>query len=333
MTPNDFSTQLKKQGILPAVLLFSGQEVFLAQQSLKKVEQSIETNFRAWDFVRSDMRDQSVPVVLQDVSTMSFSGERRFVIMDQPVFLSSKGSLEKQDEKNFLNYLQNPESENTLIVNTVGIDIDKRKKIVKALLKSGEKVNFEPLPEREVFKIVKRHLSLAHVLMADDVINYYLRRLAFDLRLVMTNLDKLILFGVSGKAIGQEEIDQLVTAELNESAFDLVTEINRRHLDKALQLYVNLIDRGEAPIRINALLQSQYRLLIQAKALSINDTQLAQKLKIHPYRAKLANQAVSVQTMPQLSNAYLDLAKIDFRLKSTTLDPTMLFEMFLSNNV
>ncbi|WP_372726482.1 DNA polymerase III subunit delta, partial [Oenococcus oeni] len=111
--------------------------------------------------------------------------------------------------------------------------------------------------------------------------NYYFRRLAFNLRLIINNLDKLLLYG-QNHIIDNHVIDFLIAPESTESAFDLIEAINQKKPGKVLKIYEELIDRGEAPIRINALLLSQYRLLIQAKSLKLNDQNLSRLLHIHP---------------------------------------------------
>ncbi|WP_349675671.1 DNA polymerase III subunit delta, partial [Oenococcus oeni] len=182
-----------------------------------------------------------------------------------------------------------------------------------------------------ILQIVKKRFLVADISIEDAVLNYYFRRLAFNLRLIINNLDKLLLYG-QNHIIDKHVIDFLIAPESTESAFDLIEAINQKKPGKVLKIYEELIDRGEAPIRINALLLSQYRLLIQAKSLKLNDQNLSRLLHIHPYRAKLANQLASLKTFGELSNSFLNLSDIELKLKSTRLDPKMLFEIFLSKN-
>ncbi len=331
MTPSDFKKQIKNKQ-LPALIFFTGTEDFLTEQSSNLLENSIDENFRAWDFVKVNAENESIKEILADISTLSFNASRRIVIVENPFFLTAKNSLEKNEENSLLKYLNKPESENSLIINAVNLTLDKRKKTVKNLIKTAENVDFKPLNERQILQIVKRRFSAANISVEDTVLNYYFRRLAFNLRLIVNNLDKLLLYGQS-HLIDNQSIDFLIAPESTESAFDLIEAINQKKPEKVIKIYEDLIDRGEAPIRINALLQSQYRLLLQAKSLKLNDQNLSRLLRIHPYRAKLANQEASLKTYSELSNSFLNLSDIELKLKSTRLDPKMLFEIFLSKNV
>ncbi|MHA5094205.1 DNA polymerase III subunit delta [Oenococcus oeni] len=330
MTPTDFKKQIKNKR-LPALIFFTGTEDFLTEQFSNLLENSIDENFRAWDFVRADVNDTGIKEVLADVSTLSFNASRRIVIVENPLFLTAKNSLEKSEENLLLKYLNNPEGENSLIINAVNFSLDKRKKTVKSLIKTAENVDFKPLDERQILQIVKKRFFVADISIEDAVLNYYFRRLAFNLRLIINNLDKLLLYG-QNHIIDNHVIDFLIAPESTESAFDLIEAINQKKPGKVLKIYEELIDRGEAPIRINALLLSQYRLLIQAKSLKLNDQNLSRLLHIHPYRAKLANQLASLKTFGELSNSFLNLSDIELKFKSTRLDSKMLFEIFLSKN-
>lgn len=331
MTPNDFRKQFQHEQ-LPSVISFTGDEDFVAEQTITALENSVDKNFRSWDFVRANYDNQSIREILADAATLSFNANRRFVIIDNPLFLTTKGSLEKSEETLLLNYLSHPEPENTLIFNAVGLTLDRRKKIVKNLANHAENIDFQPLSQREIVQVTKKRFNEAHISIADNELSYYVQRLGLNLRLIINNLSKLIMYG-QDHLITKGSIDALVTPELTESAFDLVEALNKKQTEKALEIYKNLLDQGQAAIRINALLLSQYRLLLQAKSLSLSDDNLARKLHIHPYRAKLANQSASLEHFSEISNSYLNLADIDLKLKSTNLDPNLLFEIFVSRKI
>lgn len=162
MTPTDFKKQIKNKR-LPALIFFTGTEDFLTEQFSNLLENSIDENFRAWDFVRTDVNDTGIKEVLADVSTLSFNASRRIVIVENPLFLTAKNSLEKSEENLLLKYLNNPEGENSLIINAVNFSLDKRKKTVKSLIKTAENVDFKPLDERQILQIVKKRFLVADI--------------------------------------------------------------------------------------------------------------------------------------------------------------------------
>ena len=58
---------------------------------------------------------------------------------------------------------------------------------------------------------------------------------------------------------------------------------------------------------------------------------IASTLKVHPYRVKLALQKTRVFKRVDLKNAYLGLVHIEERLKKTSQDPELLFQLFMLN--
>ncbi len=80
-------------------------------------------------------------------------------------------------------------------------------------------------------QIVKKRFLVADISIEDAVLNYYFRRLAFNLRLIINNLDKLLLYG-QNHIIDKHVIDFLIAPESTESAFDLIEAINQKNREK-----------------------------------------------------------------------------------------------------
>lgn len=94
MTPNDFRKQFQHEQ-LPSVISFTGDEDFVAEQTITALENSVDKNFRSWDFVRANYDNQNIREILADAATLSFNANRRFVIIDNPLFFDDKRQLGK----------------------------------------------------------------------------------------------------------------------------------------------------------------------------------------------------------------------------------------------
>lgn len=328
MTPTEFDKQLKKND-LPALIVFQGDEDYLSDLAINKISKLNKSDAEGFDFIRYDFRSSNITQIIADSRNISFFGQRRFIIVDFPVFLAGKQPLKKNEEKILDDYLNLPEGNNTLLFNAVNLKLDKRRKIVKSLLKKSLSVNFENPSENYVRVYADNKLKKSGLFIDSDLLDYFLERVSFNLRSIDKELDKLMLYAKTNE-ITKEAVDQLVPAEIDSTAFDLVKMLNNKQITDSIRLYDQLLDNGQSPIKINALLISQYRLLIQAKFLNLSYQSLASRLKVHPYRAKLALQEVSKRNSSTLVKAFLYLSDIDFKLKSTSLDPKMLFELFIS---
>lgn len=97
-------------------------------------------------------------------------------------------------------------------------------------------------------------------------------------------------------------------------------------------MYHELLLQKEEPLKINAILIGQFRLLLQVKILfekGYSQGNLASVLKIHPYRIKLAMQQIKHFSKQTLAQAYLGLEEIEVKIKTGQGQPELLFELFM----
>ena len=84
----------------------------------------------------------------------------------------------------------------------------------------------------------------------------------------MDELQKLFLAAMDDKKITKRMVEDLVPRNLEQNIFDIVTYVLKKDVEKAIQTYRDLLLQKEEPIKINAILLGQFRLLIQVKLLA-----------------------------------------------------------------
>ncbi|GKT02861.1 DNA polymerase III subunit delta [Furfurilactobacillus entadae] len=281
-----------------------------------------------------DMEQTPVAVALDDAMSMPFFGDHRLVLIDKPGFLTGETSRSKVDHDldALLHYIQHPEPTTIFVIMAPYEKLDGRKKIVKVLKKAAVTIETAPLTEQAARQAVIDQAATDQYQLADDALNLLVQRTNADLSLMMSNLTKLELFAVQSKVIDREAVSGLVPQSLADNVFDLVTAVLKRQVSTAVMLYHDLLATGEEPLRINAVLVSQFRLLLQVKVLAsrgLSQGTLAGQLKVHPYRVKLAMQSNHQFSQRDLSRAFLGLINIETQLKQSRQDPELLFNLFM----
>ena len=145
-------------------------------------------------------------------------------------------------------------------------------------------------------------------------------------------MEKLKILAYQEKHIDSSMVQNLVPQSLDENVFDLVTAVLKHDQPRSLSLYQQLLAGQQQPLQINAVLVSQFRLLIQLKVLAhrgLSQGSMASQLNVHPYRVKLGLRTVRQFSMTALENAYLGLINIERSLKTTQRDPELLFQLFM----
>ena len=88
----------------------------------------------------------------------------------------------------------------------------------------------------------------------------------------------------------------------------------------------------EEPIKLLALITSNYRLYYQCKILAqkgYSGQQIAKTINVHPYRVKLALNQVRQYELGQLLNIINNCAETDYKLKSSYMDKHLILELFI----
>lgn len=316
------------------VYLALGTQQVLLEQVRETFIKLIPQEERVMNIGSYDMETTPLAVALDDAMATPFFGERRLVLINKPYFFTAeKGPAKLEHDLDSLsNYLQHPEPSTILVFLAPYEKLDGRKKIVKELKKTAITIDAAPLDEAHARQQIQASLANDGYEIDQVAIDELVQRTNADYELMNANLSKLKLLTYQDHHITKQAVSDLVPQSLDENVFDLVNAVLNHDQARSIDLYDQLIAAQQPPLRINAVLLSQFRLLLQIKVLSargLSQGSLAQKLKVHPYRVKLGLRTVRNFNLVALENAYLGLINIEKALKTTQRDPKLLFQLFM----
>ena len=116
-----------------------------------------------------------------------------------------------------------------------------------------------------MFQRVVERLKQADKQISFGTYNIIRQRVGQDAHRVFQELEKAIAYIGEKKRIEEKDIRGLIAETINESIFALTDAIGRKNVSQALLSLHRLIRSGEAPIKVNALIARQVRLLLQAR--------------------------------------------------------------------
>lgn len=335
MTINELLKTLATGQILSNVYVILGQADYFQRRLKRGFKQQVPAEEQTMNFASYDMDTVPLAVALDDAMAAPFFGERRVVCIDNPQFLTGETKKQKveHDIDSLQKYLESPMPSTVLVFFAPYDKLDARKKVTKQLKKVATMVEINQFSERDVRQFVTDQLKQDGYTMEPAALNDLIQRTDADLTLIMSELPKLELYTLPEKTITQAAISGLVTQTLTQNVFDLVNRVLAKNTAGAVTLYRELLQAKEEPLKINAILQGQFRLLIQTKVLAkqgYSQGKLASILKVHPYRIKLALQTHRRFQLTDLNRAYLGLFRVEKQMKSTTMDPELLFSLFMT---
>ncbi|MFC6170747.1 DNA polymerase III subunit delta [Loigolactobacillus jiayinensis] len=332
----DVPTLLKelKQQKLHSIYLVKGTEGYLIDQVKAQFQALLTPDEMTMNFGNYDLATTPLATALDDAMSAPFFGERRLVFVQNPIFLTAESKQAKivHDVESFLTYLNDPPQTTILVIFAAYDKLDERKKVTKTLKKQSTLIDVAPLSEAQAQQYVRSYLKEQQVSIEPAALRLLVARTEANLSLMMAELTKLTLYAMHERQITVAAVEQLVTPSLEQNVFTLVDAVMARDVARGATLYQQLVLQKEEPLKLNAILVGQFRLLLQVKILQRNgysQGELAKVLRVHPYRIKLAiNQA---KKFPQtaLRQAYLGLIDLEYKLKTSQQAPELLFQLFI----
>jgi len=154
-----------------------------------------------------------------------------------------------------------------------------------------------------------------------------------DLRLLDQEIAKLVTYTNAERAITGTDVDNVVPYAQAAIVFDMVDALGQRDGRTAAQTLHRLLDAGEHPLGLLAMIVRQFRLLIQVKELKADGAtprDVAKKLGVHPFPAgKLYNQAIHFSAA-QLEAVYRHLLDTDVDIKSGKIEAEVALDLLVA---
>lgn len=318
-----------------SIYVVYGNESFIINETKQRIvtnaisEEEMDFNFSSYD-----LEETPVEVAMEDAETFPFMGEKRVVILQNPVFLTAEKTKEKVEHniKRFEQYIQSPAPYTILVITANYEKLDERKKITKLLKKTAEVVEAKKLNEQELKAWVRERAAGNSVQIDENAVELLLTLAGTNLMMLTQELDKLSLYASDTNHIDVEVVEKLTARSLEQNIFTLVDKVVHRRIDEALRIYYDLLKQNEEPLKVLAILAGQFRLIYGVKELSrrgYGQQKIASTLKVHPFRVKLAAGQAKHFSDKQLGYIIELLSQGDYEIKTGKIKKELMIEMFL----
>jgi DNA polymerase-3 subunit delta len=155
-----------------------------------------------------------------------------------------------------------------------------------------------------------------------------------DLRRLDQEIVKLVTYVNAQRPVAEPDVSALVTDSSTSSVFDLVDALGRRDGQRAAYELHHLLDQGENPLGLLAMIVRQFRLLILVKELqarNLSSDELAKTIGVHPFVArKVAEQTRMFRDLAQLESIYRRLLDIDVAIKTGQTSDVLALDLLVA---
>jgi DNA polymerase-3 subunit delta len=235
---------------------------------------------------------------------------------------------EDLDDDRLIKYLLNPNPSNYLFIS---IKNDKYK-IYESLKKNSLIIENNVLKPEEFLKYVLKEAKRLGYNIDNDAASELAKRSLEDYTLLNNNLDKIFSYKYDSKNINLNDINQLITKDLDDNIFDLVEEVIKNNKNKAYDIYKELLKKNTDESLILGSLIYKFKEMAMTKVL-LNDkcdkAQIAEILNVKEGRAYYMIKNVSNVRSEDLIDKLNRLLDIDTKSKTGLVNLSQELEMFI----
>ncbi|PGW36137.1 DNA polymerase III subunit delta [Bacillus cereus] len=329
---SDIHKKIKKKQFAPLYLLY-GTEAYFINETIKLITtEALEEEDREFNVVTYDLEEAYLEDVVEDARTLPFFGDRKVILIKSPLFLTAQKEKLEQNIKILEEYIGEPSPFSILVFVAPYEKLDERKKITKLLKKTADVVEANAMQVQDVQKWVVSRAEEAHVYIDNTAVSLLLELVGSNVTMLAKEMDKLTLYVGMGGEITSKLVTELVPKSVEQNVFALTEKVVKKDIAGAMQILDGLFTQQEEPIKLLALLVSQFRLLNQVKELQqrgYGQNQIASHIGVHPYRVKLAMNQTKFFSFEELKRVILELAEADYSMKTGKMDKKLVLELFL----
>ena len=285
------------------------------------------------DVIRADFTKQPLEELLGDADIPSMFGNKRILIGGNCYFLTGVNKRKDWLEQNvdvLLDYLDKKHDAHLILVVTAD-SLDGRKKLVKELRKKATITECNPKDQNPV-SFVTNKLKENKFKFDSDIPKQIINQVGTDLLVLNSELDKLVIYMGDNKELTTDIIKEVLISNITDVIWDLTDAMFLSDKKKTMELFNNMLELGEEPVKIYNVIASQYRLILEARTLSdagFTARDIASNLGVHPYRIELALKKSRRYDKATL-NMYLEkLYVLGLKYKSGKIDPIIGLTNFL----
>lgn len=318
---NEFYQAVDGGDIAP-VYLFTGPEEYIKREALERLrERLLPPGLEALN--DATLEDVTAQQITDAAETLPMMCERRILtVRDWAPLLSAKSRNEENEVAWMQKWLENP-SPSCALIFYMRQSADGKKKMTALLRKRAAVVEFDVLSDPELLKWCQQRLKPLKKKISPQTVNTLTFMAGRELTRLSGEIDKLAAYtGDERDEITEADVRKIVPASLEYNVFELMNHLLAGDMLKAQQTVNSLIQGGQNPVGLLAMLTRQLRQMAHMKCAldaGSNAQAVQEQLRLHPYAARQTARQVSRLDARWLTGLYEACVAADFAVKSGRL--------------
>ena len=281
------------QGTLQSMYIFYGEELFLLENSLKKIKNLFGECIKGINYIPID--ESNIGEIISDIETPAFGYEKKLIIARNSGILKKEGKRKNAEmakvREKLTEYIENNHKmiKESIVLVFIEEDVDNKTNLYKAIDKLGVVCHFE---YQKPIQIEKRMKAICHaykVNISDANLRYFIECCGTNMQELINEIRKVIEYAGENGTIQKEDIDSLCIKKLESVIFDLTDNLGKKEIGKALQVLKNLIYAKEPIQKILITLYNHFKKLYFTKLAVKQNKDIITTLNLKPNQTFLVN--------------------------------------------
>ncbi len=324
-----------KQGNISHLYLLYGEELFLLENCLKKIQKEFGTLQKGINDIR--IGEDNVEQLISDIQTPAFGFEKKLIIArDTGLFrkeAKKKGQINNKLIERISNYIQ--DNEKTLKESVVLVFVEQqaeKNELYKQIEKQGTICNFELLKPMQITVRLKAICSAYGVKVDESTLQYLIECSGTNMQDLINEIRKLIEYAGNGGTIQRQDIDKLCIKKIDSVIFELTDSLGKKNIKQALQVLQNLLYAKEPIQKILITLYNHFKKLYFVKLAQKTNKPLVEALNLKPNQTFLTTKYKQQSSYFQentLRKILQELIDLDTNSKNGLIDTQIGLEAIL----
>ncbi len=258
-----------KNETLDSIYLLYGEELFLLENTLKKIKKNFGECIKGINYIQID--DTNIAEIISDIETPAFGYEKKLIVARNSGILKKEGKrknveIAKLREK-LSDYIKNNYKliQESVVLVIVEENVENKNVLYKEIDKVGIVCDFEYQKPIQIEKRLKAICQAYKVNISDFEVRYLIESCGTNMQDLINEIRKLIEYAGENGTIKKEDIDKLSIKKLESVIFDLTDNLGKKETRKALQVLNNLIYAKEPIQKILVTLYNHFKKLYITK--------------------------------------------------------------------
>lgn len=320
---------------LNSIYLLYGEEQYLIEMTVNKIKKKFGEKILGINYILID--ETNIDDLISNLEMPAFGYDKKLIIVKNSGLLKKDGRKKSGSpiQEKVSEYIKNNYELIEESVILVFIDQEADKNIVyEEISKNGIICKIEELKPFQLVKKLKQICSLYKVNVDDVTLNYLIETSGTSLQNLINEIRKLIEYAGENGKITIDDMNNLSIKQMESVIFELTDNLAIRKIDKALEIFDNLIYQKEPVQKILITLYNHFKKLYLCAIAIEKNKDIVFSLSLKPNQTflvtKYKNQVSHFKKteLKDILNAFIEL---DYNSKNGKIDTDIGLRSILCN--